>query len=232
MSTALLGEEFDIHGGGLDLEFPHHENEIAQSEAASGKGFARYWMHNGLVRVSGEKMSKSLGNFLTIRDALRRFRGEEIRYFIVASHYRSPLELNDDSLPAARAALRRLYTALRDRDPAAEGTSDPAYVERFVAAMDDDLNTSAAIAVLHELAGALNREEGDGERVPDAGDDAPRARRTARSLAGRSRARAEGGRRRGGGRGRCPGRCRDRRPDRGAAAGAGGEGLRPWRPHP
>ena len=157
MSTALLGEEFDIHGGGLDLEFPHHENEIAQSEAASGKGFARYWMHNGLVRVSGEKMSKSLGNFLTIRDALTRFRGEEIRYFIVASHYRSPLELNEDSLPAARAALRRLYTALRDHDAAAEQTSDAAYVERFVAAMDDDLNTSAAIAVLHELAGALNR---------------------------------------------------------------------------
>ena len=184
MSKALLGDEFDIHGGGLDLEFPHHENEIAQSEAASGKGFARYWMHNGMIRVSGEKMSKSLGNFLTIRDALARFRGEEIRYLIVASHYRSPLELGEDSLPAARAALRRLYTALRGRSADAEADigadieADAGFVERFVAAMDDDLNTPVAVALLHELAGAINREA----------EESPRARAlavTLRELGGR-----------------------------------------------
>ena len=166
MSTALLGEEFDIHGGGLDLEFPHHENEIAQSEAASGKGFARYWLHNGLIRVGGEKMSKSLGNFLTIRDALRDWRGEEIRYFVVASHYRSPLDLTEESLPAARGALRRLYTALRGHAPDAATVPDAAHVARFVEAMDDDLNTPAAVAVLHELAGALNREGATARAAP------------------------------------------------------------------
>ena len=158
MSTALLGEEFDIHGGGLDLEFPHHENEIAQSEAASGKGFARYWMHNGLVRVDGEKMSKSLGNFLTVRDALADWRGEEIRYFVVASHYRSPVDYGRDSLASARRALRGLYTALRDHAPDADVAPDAEHVARFVRAMDDDLNTPGAIAVLHEIAGELNRE--------------------------------------------------------------------------
>jgi len=162
MSTALLGEEFDIHGGGLDLQFPHHENEIAQSEAASGKGFARYWMHNGMVRVDGEKMSKSLGNFLTVRDALREWRGEELRFFVVASHYRSPIEIGDEPLAAARRALRGLYTALRGHPVQADATSDPSFTARFEAAMDDDLNTSGAIAVLHELAGALNRATTDG----------------------------------------------------------------------
>ena len=165
MSTALLGEEFDIHGGGLDLEFPHHENEIAQSEAASGKGFARYWMHNGLVRMSGEKMSKSLGNFLTIREALAEWRGEELRYFIIASHYRSPLECDGEGLGAARRALRGLYTALRDRPVDESVALEESYTERFIAAMDDDLNTPEAVAVLHELAGALNREGEHGARA-------------------------------------------------------------------
>ena len=173
MSTALLGEEFDIHGGGLDLEFPHHENEIAQSEAASGKGFARYWMHNGMVRVDGEKMSKSLGNFLTVRDALADHRGEELRFFVVASHYRSPLELTDEALGAARRALRGLYTALRGH-PDREGAPDEAYVARFDAAMDDDLNTAGAVAVLHEIAGELNRLGARVAASPAAPDPAER----------------------------------------------------------
>ena len=178
MSTTLLGEEFDIHGGGLDLEFPHHENEIAQSEAASGKGFARYWMHNGLVRVDGEKMSKSLGNFLTVRDALAEWRGEEIRLFVVASHYRSPVDCSRAALAGARRALRGLYAALRGHAPSAPGEAlEETFVARFVAAMDDDLNTPGAMAVLHELGGALNRER-----------DAARARTlaaTLRALGGR-----------------------------------------------
>jgi len=161
MSTALLGAEFDIHGGGLDLEFPHHENEIAQSEAANGAGFARYWMHNGLVRVDGEKMSKSLGNFLTVRDALAEWRGEELRFFVVASHYRSPVDCSTEALAAARRALRGLYTALRGQPVDPDAPLDEGCVARFVAAMDDDLNTPGAIAVLHELAGALNRARDD-----------------------------------------------------------------------
>ena len=164
MSTALLGERFDIHGGGLDLEFPHHENEIAQCEAANGEGFARYWMHNGLVRVNGEKMSKSLGNFLTVRDALADWRGEELRFFVVASHYRSPIDLGEESLASARRALRGLYTALRGHATLDGGPLDGDAVARFVAAMDDDLNTPGAIAVLHDVAGALNRER-DAERA-------------------------------------------------------------------
>ncbi len=168
MSMDLLGEEFDIHGGGADLQFPHHENEIAQSEALTGGRFARYWMHNGLVRIGDEKMSKSLNNFLTIRDVLAQYSGEEIRTFIIGSHYRSPLNYTSEALLAARTALRRFYTALRGRpvqraaladahavDPA---LLDAGYVERFNAAMDDDLNTPEALAVLHELANTLNKE--------------------------------------------------------------------------
>lgn len=166
MSTALLGDEFDIHGGGLDLEFPHHENEIAQSECANDGTFARYWMHNGMIRVGGEKMSKSTGNFLTIGDALKEWRGEEIRFFVVASHYRSPLDFSTDAMGAARNGLRRLYTALRGRDAIADtGAVEARYVERFVAAMDDDLNTAEAIAVLHELATDLNREAAGSARA-------------------------------------------------------------------
>lgn len=167
MSMDLLGDEFDIHGGGMDLEFPHHENEIAQSEALTGGRFARYWMHNGLVRIGDEKMSKSLNNFLTIRDVLSQYTGEEIRTFIIGSHYRSPLNYQQESLDAARSSLRRFYTALRGRAvdalPEADekpdaGRVDSGYVERYEAAMNDDLNTPEAMSVMHELAGALNRE--------------------------------------------------------------------------
>ncbi len=168
MSRTLLGEQFDIHGGGFDLIFPHHENEIAQSEACSGKAMANYWLHNGFVRVDDEKMSKSLGNFFTVRDVLGRFTGEEVRYFIVASHYRSALNYSDAQLLAARASLKRLYGALRGHagDLPVESTSDDTAdtglnydpVARFDAAMNDDLNTPDALAVLFDLAGALNRE--------------------------------------------------------------------------
>lgn len=168
MSMDLLGEEFDIHGGGADLQFPHHENEIAQSEALTGGRFARYWMHNGLVRIGDEKMSKSLNNFLTIRDVLSHFSGEEIRTFIIGSHYRSPLNYTNEALLAARTALRRFYTALRGRSVDRESLSDTPnadtsmldaeYIGRFVAAMDDDLNTPEALAVLHDLANTLNKE--------------------------------------------------------------------------
>ncbi len=158
MSTALLGDTFDIHGGGRDLQFPHHENEIAQSEGCSGRSFVRYWLHNGFVDVNDEKMSKSLGNFFTLRDVLQHFRGEEIRMFIVASHYRSPLNYAESNLAEARAALTRLYTALRGLGPAPAGAPEPGdYEARFRAAMDDDFNTPNALAVLFELARDLNR---------------------------------------------------------------------------
>ncbi len=167
MSMDLLGEEFDIHGGGMDLEFPHHENEIAQSEALTGGKFARYWMHNGLVRIDDEKMSKSLNNFLTLRDVLEQYSGEEIRTFIVGSHYRSPLNYMTESLDNARESLKRFYIALRGRArdelPGIGKTPkarliDASFVERFDAAMNDDLNTPLAMSVLHDLAGNLNRE--------------------------------------------------------------------------
>ncbi|ASJ74446.1 cysteine--tRNA ligase [Granulosicoccus antarcticus] len=169
MSMDLLGEEFDIHGGGADLQFPHHENEIAQSEALTGGRFARYWMHNGLVRIGDEKMSKSLNNFMTIGDVLAHYSGEEIRTFIIGSHYRSPLNYTTEALLAARTALRRFYTALRgrpvDREALTQASTavdttalDAGYLERFEAAMDDDLNTPEALAVLHELANSLNKE--------------------------------------------------------------------------
>ena len=160
MSMDLLGDEFDIHGGGMDLEFPHHENEIAQSEALTGGTFARYWMHNGLVRIDDEKMSKSLNNFLTIKDVLQQYTGEEIRTFILSSHYRSPLNYQSEALDAARTALRRFYTALRTHTPNSQATGDElaqAFIERFDTAMNDDLNTPEAMAVMHDLAGALNR---------------------------------------------------------------------------
>ncbi|NIR62098.1 MAG: cysteine--tRNA ligase [Gammaproteobacteria bacterium] len=163
MSTRYLGEHFDIHGGGRDLMFPHHENEIAQSEAATGvHPFVNIWMHNGFVRVNEEKMSKSLGNFFLVRDILRAYRPEEVRYFILASHYRSPLNYSDEELAAAKAALRRLYTALRDL-PESEPPEGEPYGERFHAAMADDFNTPEAIAVLFELAREVNRLR---ERAP------------------------------------------------------------------
>jgi cysteinyl-tRNA synthetase len=158
MSCALLGEHFDIHGGGLDLQFPHHENEIAQSEGASGRPFVNTWMHNGFVNVDNEKMSKSLGNFFTIADVLQKFDGEAIRFFMLRTQYRSPINYSDATLDDARGALRRLYTALDGLDVAA-GEIDWAQPQAaaFRAAMDDDFNTPGAIAVLFEMATSLNR---------------------------------------------------------------------------
>lgn len=160
MSCALLGEEFDIHGGGLDLQFPHHENEIAQSVGASDKPFAHWWMHNGFLNVDNEKMSKSLGNFFTIRDVLQRYDGETIRFFILRVHYRSPFNFSDAGLDDARGALRRLYTALDAVDVEA-GPVDwqLAPAKRFKEAMDDDFNTPLACAVLFDLASEINRSK-------------------------------------------------------------------------
>ena len=159
MSCALLGESFDIHGGGADLAFPHHENEIAQSEGAHGVPLAQVWMHNGFINIDGEKMSKSLGNFFTIRDVLQHFDAETVRFFVVRSHYRSPLNYSDVHLQDARAALRRLYTALDAVAPAplAAIDWDGPYAARFKAAMDDDFGTPEAVAVLFDLAGEVNR---------------------------------------------------------------------------
>jgi cysteinyl-tRNA synthetase len=158
MSTALLGTALDIHGGGADLQFPHHENEIAQSEGAHPGTFVRFWMHNGFVRVDDEKMSKSLGNFFTIRDVLKSFDPEVLRLFVLRAHYRSALNYSDAHLEDARASLLRLYTALSAGEPARE-VPDASWPEtvRFQEAMDDDLNTPVAISVLFELAGELNR---------------------------------------------------------------------------
>jgi cysteinyl-tRNA synthetase len=157
MSTACLGEHFDIHGGGLDLKFPHHENEIAQSEAATGHPYVNYWMHNGHVRIDEEKMSKSLGNFLTVREILAQYRAEEVRYFLLSSHYRSPLNYSDDALANARAAIERLYLALRGLPPASAEGAGEEYRERFHVAMSDDFNTPLALAVLFDLAREINR---------------------------------------------------------------------------
>ncbi len=161
MSTACLGKHFDIHGGGMDLKFPHHENEIAQSEAATGAKFVNTWMHVGFVRLDQEKMSKSLGNFFTVREVLKKYDPEVVRYFILGSHYRSPLDYSDENLQGAKSALTRLYLALKDL-PAVAGAVDAGYEERFHAAMDDDFNTPGAFAVLFELARDINklREEG------------------------------------------------------------------------
>ncbi|GAB4345254.1 MAG: cysteine--tRNA ligase [Gammaproteobacteria bacterium] len=165
MSTRCLGNHFDIHGGGQDLQFPHHENEIAQSEGATGCTFANVWMHNGFVRVNEEKMSKSLGNFFTIREILERYRAEEVRYFILTSHYRSPLNYSTEQLDQARAALTRLYTALRGVTPLQEGERSD-FRTRFEAAMDDDFNTPEALSVLFDLVREINRcREGDPDQA-------------------------------------------------------------------
>jgi cysteinyl-tRNA synthetase len=159
MCKALLGEHFDIHGGGQDLQFPHHENEIAQSEAASGGKFANVWMHNGLLTIDNEKMSKSVGNFFTIREVLERYDGETIRFFMIRTHYRSPFNFSDASLDDARNALRRLYTALdavaADDGPVVDWNEPRAAA--FRAAMNDDFNTPIAVSVLFELAAEVNR---------------------------------------------------------------------------
>ncbi len=156
MSTLHLGNHFDIHGGGMDLKFPHHENEIAQSEAAHEQTYVNYWMHNGFVQINDEKMSKSLGNFFTVRDVLERYQPEVVRFFIIASHYRSPLHYSDDNLEHAKASLARLYTALRGL-PANNAAIDDAYKTRFQAAMDDDFNTPEALSILFDLARETNR---------------------------------------------------------------------------
>lgn len=158
MSKALLGEPFDIHGGGMDLIFPHHENEIAQSEGASGKTFVNVWLHNGFLNVDNEKMSKSLGNFFTIRDVLGRYDGESLRFFMLRTHYRSPFNFSDTHVDDARTALRRLYTALDGVTPAdvALDWSQP-QAAAFRAAMNEDFNTPVALAVLFEIANELNR---------------------------------------------------------------------------
>ncbi len=166
MSADLLGNHFDIHGGGQDLQFPHHENEIAQSEGAHGCTFVNYWMHNGFVRVDNEKMSKSLGNFFTIREVLKKYDAEVVRFFILRAHYRSPLNYSDAHLDDARNALARLYTALKNT-PVTDAVPDWALPEaiRFRAAMDDDFNTAEAIAVLFELAGEANRGHATAARM-------------------------------------------------------------------
>jgi len=156
MSTCCLGNHFDIHGGGMDLQFPHHENEIAQSEGATGEHYVNYWMHNGFVRINEEKMSKSLGNFFTVREVLQRFRPEVIRFFILSSHYRSPLNYSDEHLNEAGVALTRLYTALRGI-VISESPLEESYKVRFEQAMDDDFNTPVAMAVLFDLARELNK---------------------------------------------------------------------------
>ena len=156
MSTHCLGHHFDIHGGGMDLQFPHHENEIAQSEGATGEKFVNVWMHNGFVRIDDEKMSKSLGNFFTVREILARYRPEVVRYFILNSHYRSPLNYSDAQLDSAQAALSGFYTALRG--VSADAVADLGeYGKRFHAALDDDFNTAEAIAVLAELRRDINQ---------------------------------------------------------------------------
>jgi cysteinyl-tRNA synthetase len=161
MSRNLLGNHFDIHGGGQDLQFPHHENEIAQSEACNGEKFVNYWMHNGFVRVNEEKMSKSLGNFFILRDVLESYRAEEIRYFIVSSHYRSQLNYSEEQLDNAHAALQRMYAGLQDTSPA-EIPLDSEYQQRFEQALNDDFNTANAIAVLFDLVREINRAKSDG----------------------------------------------------------------------
>ncbi len=164
MACELLGESFDIHGGGADLQFPHHENEIAQSEGAHvdahghGKPLARFWMHNGFVRVDNEKMSKSLGNFFTIREILKKYDAETVRFFIIRAHYRSPLNYSDAHLDDARASLKRLYTALSLVAPARVAVDwEQPHAARFKAAMDEDFGTPEAVAVLFDLATEVNK---------------------------------------------------------------------------
>jgi cysteinyl-tRNA synthetase len=171
MSTCCLGDTFDIHGGGPDLPFPHHENEIAQSEAATGKKYANTWMHAGAVRVDNEKMSKSLGNFFTIREVLIKYHPEVVRYFLLSSHYRSPINYSEDNLVEARGGLERFYTALRafasvaPAELTAIGHSQ--YYQQFVAAMNDDFNTPEALAVMYGLVRELNRAAKDNPSAPE-----------------------------------------------------------------
>jgi len=163
MSTCCLGDTFDIHGGGPDLLFPHHENEIAQSECATGHTFVNTWMHAGAIRVNKEKMSKSLGNFFTIREIMEKYPAEVVRYFLVSSHYRSQVDYSEENLAEAGRTLTRLYHALRGIVPAkAADVPESEHDERFAEAMDDDFNTAGAIAVLHAVANEINQHRRDG----------------------------------------------------------------------
>ena len=166
MSTQMLGNHFDIHGGGQDLQFPHHENELAQSECCTGETFVNYWMHNGFVRVNEEKMSKSLGNFFTLRDVMQDYKAEEIRYFMLSSHYRSQLNYSEDQLNNARSALQRLYAALLDTK-LVDVPQKTEYQQKFEQALNDDFNTANALAVLFELVRDINRAKID---MPDSVD--------------------------------------------------------------
>lgn len=159
MSAKHLGQHFDIHGGGSDLQFPHHENEIAQSCCAHDTPYVNTWIHTGMVQVDKEKMSKSLGNFFTVKDVLAEYNRESVRYFLISSHYRSQLNYSKENLQQAHAALGRLYTALRGITPVAQPSLDNSYVEQFKAAMDDDFNTALALPVLFELARDINKEK-------------------------------------------------------------------------
>jgi len=166
MATKYLGQPFDLHGGGTDLIFPHHENEIAQSEGAKGCAFARYWMHNGMVTIDKEKMSKSLGNFMTVQEAAARVGGEPLRLFVIGTHYRSPLDFSEVRLDEAAGNIRRLYEALARADaalPADLVAADESVIGQFRAAMDDDFNTARALGVVFETLRALNRALDDGD---------------------------------------------------------------------
>jgi len=164
MSMGLLGKHFDIHGGGMDLKFPHHENEIAQSCGATDEPFVNLWMHNGFVRVDEEKMSKSLGNFFTIRDVMQRFHAEEIRFLMLSSHYRKPLNYSEQELASAGASLDGYYTALSRTRPGAGLPGEETYSQRFAEVMDDDFNTPAALALLAELRKDISRRVDAGEQ--------------------------------------------------------------------
>ena len=163
MSNKILGHHFDIHGGGQDLQFPHHENEIAQSEATNDCQMANYWIHNGFVKVDNEKMSKSLGNFFTIRSILELYDGEVVRFFILKAHYRSPLNYSDQHLDDARQGLTRLYLTIRDITKSANSVIDwnNSYAKKFKAALDDDFNSAEALSVLFDLSNEINKKNSD-----------------------------------------------------------------------
>ncbi|ARU93308.1 cysteine--tRNA ligase [Tatumella citrea] len=168
MNCSQLGEHFDIHGGGSDLMFPHHENEIAQSTCAHGGEYVNYWMHSGMVMIDREKMSKSLGNFFTVRDVLKHYDAETVRYFLMSGHYRSQLNYSEDNLKQARAALERLYTALRNTNPQAEAAEGAEFEQRFRDAMNDDFNTPEAYSVLFDMGREVNRLKTEDSVAADA----------------------------------------------------------------
>ncbi len=167
MNHKTLGAHFDIHGGGSDLMFPHHENEIAQSCCAHGDDYVNYWIHSGMIMVDKEKMSKSLGNFFTIRDVLKHYNGESVRYFLLTGHYRSQLNYSEENLNLAHSAMERLYTALRGTDPNVAATGGEEFVQAFTEAMDDDFNTPNALSVLFELARAVNKAKQENSEQAD-----------------------------------------------------------------